>query len=114
MAVDPRPDRLEYIRSQYPSVAVSRDIGAVLNNNITSYLQTGEIIDTRVNALNSDLADAKTQAKNLQAYANQLTDQYNAQFTALNTLMAQMQNNSQYLTQLFGGTNSAGALATNK
>ncbi|MCP3459277.1 Gfo/Idh/MocA family protein [Bradyrhizobium sp. CCGUVB23] len=32
MAVDPRPDRLEYIRSQYPSVAVSRDIGAVLNN----------------------------------------------------------------------------------
>jgi predicted dehydrogenase len=32
MAVDPRPDRLEYVRSQYPSVAVSRDIGAVLNN----------------------------------------------------------------------------------
>jgi predicted dehydrogenase len=30
MAVDPRPDRLEYVRSQYPSVAVSRDIGAVL------------------------------------------------------------------------------------
>ncbi|RQZ32279.1 flagellar hook protein FliD [Burkholderia sp. Bp9090] len=89
-------------------------IGAVLNNNITSYLQTGGIIDTRVNALNSDLADAKTQAKTLQAYANQLTDQYNAQFTALNTLMARMQNNSQYLTQLFGGTNSAGALATNK
>jgi predicted dehydrogenase len=32
MAVDPRPDRLEYVRSQYPSVAVSRDIGAVLDN----------------------------------------------------------------------------------
>jgi threonine dehydrogenase-like Zn-dependent dehydrogenase len=32
MAVDPHPDRLEYVRSQYPSVAVSRDIGAVLNN----------------------------------------------------------------------------------
>src|SRR5215471_2557739 len=32
MAVDPRPDRLQYVRSQYPSVAVSRDIGAVLNS----------------------------------------------------------------------------------
>jgi hypothetical protein len=32
MAADLRPDRLEYVRSQYPSVAVSRDIDAVLNN----------------------------------------------------------------------------------
>jgi predicted dehydrogenase len=32
MAADLRPDRLEYVRLQYPSVAVSRDIGAVLNN----------------------------------------------------------------------------------
>jgi predicted dehydrogenase len=32
MAADLRPDRLEYVRSQYPSVAVSRDIGAILNN----------------------------------------------------------------------------------
>jgi len=32
----------------------------------------------------------------------------------LNTLMSQMANQSNYLTQLFGGTNSAGALATNK
>ena len=32
MAVDPRPDRLEYVRSQYPSVAVSRDISTVLNS----------------------------------------------------------------------------------
>jgi flagellar hook-associated protein 2 len=39
---------------------------------------------------------------------------YTAQFTSLNTLMATMNNNQQYLTQLFGGTNSAGALATNK
>jgi predicted dehydrogenase len=32
MAADLRPDRLEYVHSQYPSVAVTRDIGAVLNN----------------------------------------------------------------------------------
>ena len=32
MAADLRADRLEYVRSQYPSVAVSRDVGAVLNS----------------------------------------------------------------------------------
>jgi len=33
------------------------------------------------------------------------------QITALNTLMATMNNNSQYLTQPFGGPNSAGAMS---
>ena len=32
MAADLHPDRLEYVHSQYPSVAVTRDIGALLNN----------------------------------------------------------------------------------
>lgn len=44
----------------------------------------------------------------------QLTNSYNAQFTALNTLMAHMSSNASYLTALFGGANSAGALAGNK
>ena len=47
----------------------------------------------------------------LSAYQAQLTAQYNAQFTALNTLMVSSNSNAQYLTQLFGGSNSAGALA---
>lgn len=89
-------------------------VGAVLNNSITTFLQTGGVIDTRTTALNNDLADVATQQASLQTYTDQLTDQYNAQFTALNTLMAQMQSNSQYLTQLFGGEKSAGTLATNK
>ena len=38
----------------------------------------------------------------------------NAQFTALNKLMTTMNNNKNYLTQLFGGNNNAGALARNK
>ncbi|MBR1254954.1 Gfo/Idh/MocA family oxidoreductase [Bradyrhizobium sp. AUGA SZCCT0240] len=32
MAADMRADRLEYVQSQYPSVAVSRDFDAILNN----------------------------------------------------------------------------------
>ncbi|MFP3567269.1 flagellar filament capping protein FliD [Paraburkholderia sp. SIMBA_030] len=89
-------------------------IAAQLNNSITNFTQTGGIIDTRNTALNADLKSITTQQTALADYTTQLTNQYQAQFTALNTLMATMNNNSQYLTALFGGTNSAGALATNK
>jgi flagellar hook-associated protein 2 len=89
-------------------------IAEQLNASITTFTQTGGIIDTRNTALNADLKSIATQQTALADYTTQLTNQYQAQFTALNTLMATMNNNSQYLTALFGGTNSAGALATNK
>lgn len=89
-------------------------VAATLNNSLTSFLQTGGIIDTRTTALNADLKSIADQQTQLAAYTADLTTSYNQQFTALNTLMSQMANQSNYLTQLFGGTNSAGALATNK
>jgi len=89
-------------------------IGAKLSTSITNFTQTGGMIDARTSALNSDLKSLTTQQTSLNDYIAQLTSQYSAQFTALNTLMATTSNNSAYLTQLFGGTNSAGALATNK
>src|SRR5438445_2941245 len=46
MAADPRPDRLEYVRSQYPSVAVSRDIGAVLNNPSIDGVIVATLVET--------------------------------------------------------------------
>ncbi len=64
--------------------------------------------------LNKDLTNIATQQSNLANYTTQLTNQYQAQFTALNTLMSTMNNNAQYLTQLFGGANSAGALSSSK
>jgi flagellar hook-associated protein 2 len=89
-------------------------VAATLNNSLSSFLSTGGIIDTRTTALNADLKSIADQQTQLTAYTAQLTTSYNAQFTALNTLMSQMSNQSSYLTQLFGGTNSAGAMASNK
>lgn len=89
-------------------------MGARLNRSITDFVKTGGIIDTRNVALNADLKSVTSQQSKLSDYASQLTRQYQAQFTALNTLMASMSNNSAYLTALFGGSKSAGALATNK
>jgi flagellar hook-associated protein 2 len=89
-------------------------VAAKLNKNLTSFLATGGVIDVRTTALNDDLTNIAKQQTTLSDYTTQLTNQYQAQFTALNTLMATMNNNSQYLTQLFGGTNSQGALSANK
>jgi flagellar hook-associated protein 2 len=88
-------------------------VAAQLNTSLTSSLQTGGIIDSRTTALNNDLSSIADQQTQLTAYTQQLTTSYNAQFTALNTLMSQMATQGSYLTALFGGTNSAGALATN-
>jgi flagellar hook-associated protein 2 len=89
-------------------------VGARLSRSITDFVKTGGIIDTRSTALNVDLKSIATQQTTLANYSAQLTKQYQNQFTALNTLMATMNNNAQYLTALFGGAKTAGALATNK
>jgi flagellar hook-associated protein 2 len=89
-------------------------IAAQMNTDITGYTSSTGIIQNRTDALNTDLTSLSNQQTALTAWQTQLTSMYSAQFTALDTLMATMNNNSQYLTQLFGGTNSAGALATNK
>ncbi|WP_376636541.1 flagellar filament capping protein FliD, partial [Streptomyces sp. NPDC056255] len=67
-------------------------IAQALNANINTYTQTSGLIDQRTTAINADLTSVQNQATQLQTYSNQLTTQYTAQFTALNTLMAQMAN----------------------
>ncbi|MGF6779516.1 flagellar filament capping protein FliD [Paraburkholderia sp. GAS334] len=89
-------------------------IGQTLNTFVNTYVQSSGTLDQRTASLNSDLKNLADQATALTDYQNTLTSQYNAQFTALNTLMTQMQSNTQYLTQLFGGSSSAGTLASNK
>jgi flagellar hook-associated protein 2 len=90
---------------------LTNGIGQQLNTDINTFTQTGGIIDQRTTALTDDLKNVTTQSNALTTYAQQLTTQYNNEFTAQNTLMATTNNDTQYLTQLFGGANSAGALA---
>ncbi|MGA7778746.1 MAG: flagellar filament capping protein FliD [Paraburkholderia sp.] len=89
-------------------------LAASMNASITSFLQTGGTLDAHTNALNADLKAVSSQQTQLTDYTDKLTKSYNQQFTALNTLMTQMSQNGDYLTALFGGKNSAGALANNK
>ncbi|MEM5329494.1 flagellar filament capping protein FliD [Paraburkholderia sp. JHI2823] len=91
----------------------SDGMAAKMNSAITPYVQSSGIIERRSTAINKEIEDTRKQAATLDARATQLTAQFNRQFTALNTLMSMMNQSQQYLTQLFGGANSAGALATN-
>jgi flagellar hook-associated protein 2 len=87
-------------------------LAAKMTTSLNSFLSSTGLVANSQSAVNTDLASITKQQTTLTAYTAQLTSQYQAQFTALNTLMATMNNNSQYLTQLFGGANSAGALAS--
>jgi flagellar hook-associated protein 2 len=71
------------------------------------------LITKRTTDLTDDIASLAKQQDVLDDFAQQLTSQFNDQFTALNTIMSQAQSNQRFLTQLFGGSNSNGALAAN-
>jgi flagellar hook-associated protein 2 len=89
-------------------------IAEQLNSIINTYTSDDKgIITSRTDALTADITSLSKQQDDLDDYAALLTSQYNDQFTALNTLMAQAQSNQNYLTALFGGSNSSGALAQN-
>jgi flagellar hook-associated protein 2 len=89
-------------------------LAASMNTSLTSFLKTGGMLDAHSDALTADLKSISRQQTQLTDYTDKLTKGYNAQFTALNKLMTQMSQNGDYLTALFGGKNSAGALANNK
>ncbi|CAB3767952.1 flagellar hook protein FliD [Burkholderia sp. MSh2] len=86
-------------------------IGTRMAEQIAPFTKKDGMIDVRTKALNADLKRVTQQQADLADYSSQLTKQYQAQFTALNTLMAKMNSNTQYLTRLFGGANSSGTLA---
>jgi flagellar hook-associated protein 2 len=89
-------------------------LAASLNTSLTSFLKTGGTLDMHSNRLTTDLKSLADQQTQLNDYTDKLTKGYNAQFTAVNRLMSQMAKNGDYLTALFGGKNSAGAMASNK
>jgi flagellar hook-associated protein 2 len=85
-----------------------------LDSVVANYTSTSTgIISKRTADLTADIASLAKQQDSLDDFATQLTSQFNDQFTALNTIMAQSQSNANFLTALFGGNNSNGALAQN-
>ncbi|AOJ71750.1 MULTISPECIES: flagellar filament capping protein FliD [Burkholderia] len=89
-------------------------IGAQITKALDTHLRKDGSFDIRSNAIDLDMKSIAQRQARLETFSAQLTAQFKAQFTALDALMARMQQNNNYLTQLFGGANSSGALANNK
>lgn len=88
----------------------STGLAANVATRVETYVRSNGVIDNRLQSLSAETKTYADQQKQLASYADTLTKQYNAQFTALNNLMAQMNSSSNYLTQLFGGANNSGTL----
>jgi flagellar hook-associated protein 2 len=81
--------------------ASGNGIATRLNNHIVTQLQSSGPLSSRNQQLQSTLSDIKTQTSNLDARMAAVQATYTAQFTALETMLAQMQTTSSYLTQQF-------------
>ncbi|CAB3765060.1 flagellar filament capping protein FliD [Paraburkholderia humisilvae] len=115
---DPNGPTLDDVVANNPGIisALFNDTNGIaqqLNTALDSYTSVSGIIASRTSALTDDIKSLGQQQDDLNDYSTQLTSQFNDQFTALNTLMAQAQSNTNFLNALFGSSQNPGALAQN-
>jgi flagellar hook-associated protein 2 len=73
-------------------------VASRLSTDLDAFLKSGGGIDTRTNALNATLKQVQTDTDALDAKMQVIQDRYTKQFTALDALLQQLQNTSNYLT----------------
>lgn len=88
-------------------------IAIKLNKLLDPYLQTGGVFDGRNASLNSSIKDIGDQRNELNDRLAALQDRYLKQFNALDTMLAQLQSTSSFLTQQLANLPGA-TLLTNK
>jgi flagellar hook-associated protein 2 len=96
------PDSVAQIFASGDGVAtrINADINGALD-------PTSGAISTRITELNQDLANVANRNSDLNEQMAQIQANYTAQFTALETLLAQLQTTSNYLTQQFTAMQNA-------
>ncbi len=83
------------------TVNFSLGYATVLNNAITNYVSSSGLITEATNGINTNIQNVNTEISTMQAHLAQVQSQYLAQFSALDTLVAQMTSTGNYLTQQF-------------
>lgn len=79
----------------------SNGIGTQLDSLLTTAVGAGGTIDTETAALQSQVDQINTQLTALTAQSSQLSAQYNAEFNAMDSVVAAYKNTSSLLTQLY-------------
>ncbi|HVJ38738.1 MAG TPA: flagellar filament capping protein FliD [Stenotrophomonas sp.] len=83
---------------------VSKGLSSMLDSNLNS---TNGSITLRSNSLNAQIKDLEEQLDDLDKRMAEATTRYTAKFTAMDTLVAQMQTTSNYLTQQLAASSSS-------
>jgi flagellar hook-associated protein 2 len=73
-------------------------VAARLSDHLTTVLKDGGAIDARTDSINADLKKVQDDNDALDARMKVIQDRYTKQFTALDTLLTQLQSTSSYLT----------------
>jgi flagellar hook-associated protein 2 len=82
-------------------------LAAKLNSQLTQWVGSNGVLAGRTSSISRQLADLTNQQTALNNRMDALTARYQAQFTALDTLMSKLNSTSTYLTQQFDAlTNS--------
>lgn len=81
---------------------------AKLNTPLASWVGTQGVLASRTSSINQELADLANQQTTLNSNMDSLTALYQAQFSALDTLMTKLNSTSSYLTQQFDALTAAG------
>jgi len=82
---------------------VAKGLNTLMDSNLNS---TSGTITLRTNTLNAQIKDLEAQLDDLDKRMDEATTRYTARFTAMNTLVAQMQTTSDYLTQQLATSSS--------
>jgi flagellar hook-associated protein 2 len=94
------------------SVNYTEGIAQRLNQYLTNALSTTGGLATSTAGLNTDVQDLQNQESDLQNQLTQIQQRYQAQFTALDTLLSSMSETSTYLTQQMNAFNANSSSST--
>ncbi|QHE94528.1 flagellar filament capping protein FliD [Pandoraea fibrosis] len=89
------------------TVAFSQGYASLLNNQVSDFLSTSGAISSATSSLNTTIKQIQQQESDWQDQMTQMQNRYLAQFTALDATMAKLQNTSDYLKQVLGGSSSS-------
>ncbi len=81
------------------TVSYTRGMASVLDNMLGSFLESKGVFATRTKIINEDIADINAQRDRLEERLEAMEERYYSTFNALDTMIANMQSTSQYLTQ---------------
>lgn len=91
------------------TVNYSQGFASLLNGIVTGATNpTSGSITNATNTLNTQITSLQTQQTNLQKYITQVQQQYQAQFSALNAMVVQMQSTASFLQLTFNPPTSSG------